>query len=183
MLKDAGVPFEIKPAQVDEEAVKASLLGEGVDPGGVADALAELKAIRVSAGESDAVVLGADQVLSFEGELVSKMPDLVAARGLLKRLSGKHHQLISAAVLVQNGAPVWRHAGQVRLLMRPLSDAFLDEYLARESDALLRGVGCYRLEGLGAQLFERVEGDYFSVLGLPLLPLLAQLRELGVLAK
>jgi len=127
-------------------------------------------------------VLGADQVLNFEGELISKMPDMASARALLKRLAGKRHELISAAVLAQNGAPLWRHSGRVRLTMRPLSDTFLDDYLASEGEVLLKGVGCYRLEGLGAQLFERVEGDYFSVLGLPLLPLLAQLRELGVLA-
>ncbi len=183
MLKDAGVAFTINPAQVDEDAVKESLLGEGVDVAGVADALAELKALRVSASVPDALVLGADQVLSFEGELISKVADMAAAKTLLLRLSGKRHELISAAVLARNGAALWRHTGRVRLAMRPLSAAFLDNYLAREGNDLLKGVGCYRLEGLGAQLFERVEGDYFSVLGLPLLPLLAQLRELGVLAK
>jgi septum formation protein len=181
MLTDAGVTFAVAPAHVDEDAVKESLLAEGVEAAGVADALAELKAVRISASNPDALVLGADQVLSFEGELISKMPDLASARALLKRLSGKRHELISAAVLARAGAPLWRHSGRVRLSMRILSDAFLDAYLAEEGEALLTGVGCYRLEGRGAQLFERVEGDYFSVLGLPLLPLLAQLRELGVL--
>lgn len=183
MLTDAGVTFTIKPAHVDEDTVKESLLAEGVDPGGVADALAELKAVRISTSAGDALVLGADQVLNFEGELISKMPDRASAKALLQRLSGKRHELISAAVLARGGSVIWRHTGRVRLLMRTLSDAFLDDYLAREGDDLLRGVGCYRLEGLGAQLFERVEGDYFSVLGLPLLPLLAQLRELDVLAE
>jgi septum formation protein len=183
MLRDAGVPFTQTPAQVDEDAVKESLLADGVDPAGVADALAELKALRISNSAGDTLVLGADQVLSFDGELISKMPDIAAARALLQRLSGKRHELISAAVLARGGAIVWRHAGHVRLQMRTLSDAFLDDYLAREGEVLLKGVGCYRLEGLGAQLFERIEGDYFSVLGLPLLPLLAQLRELGALAK
>lgn len=183
MLRNAGVPFEIRPAHVDEDAVKQSLLAEGASPGDVADALAELKAMRVSALSDDALVLGADQVLNFDGELVSKMPDIAAAKALLQRLSGKRHELTSAAVLARKGAVVWRHTGRVRLTMRPLSDAFLDDYLASEGEALLKGVGCYRLEGPGAQLFERIEGDYFSVLGLPLLPLLAQLRELGALAK
>lgn len=183
MLREAGVPFTVKPAHVDEDAVKVSLLAEGVDPAGVADALAELKAVRISSGMGDDLILGADQVLSFEGELISKMPDLASAKTLLQRLSGKRHELISAAVLARNGATIWRNTGRVRLTMRPLGDAFLDEYLAAEGEELLKGVGCYRLEGRGAQLFERIEGDYFSVLGLPLLPLLAQLRELGVLAK
>lgn len=183
MLRAAGVPVEIRPAHIDEDGVKDSLLAEGVDPTGVADALAELKALRISASAEDRVVLGADQILDFAGELISKAPDLVAARALLQRLSGKRHALVSAAVLARNGSVIWRHTDRVRLQVRTLSDSFLDEYLAREGDALLTGVGCYRLEGLGAQLFERAEGDYFSVLGLPLLPLLAQLRELGILTK
>jgi septum formation protein len=183
MLKDAGVAFVVRPATVDEDAVKESLLAEGIDAAGVAAALAELKAVRISSTTGQTLVLGADQVLSLGGELVSKMPDMAAAKILLKRLSGRQHELISAAVLARDGAVIWRHTGRVRLAMRPLSDAFLDDYLAREGEDLLKGVGCYRLEGLGAQLFEKIEGDYFSVLGLPLLPLLAQLRELGVLAK
>jgi septum formation protein len=183
MLRDAGVPFEIRPAHVDEDTVKESLLAEGATPGEIADALAELKALRISANAPDALVLGADQVLSFEGELISKMPDMASAKTLLQRLSGKKHELISAVVLARNGSAIWRHTGRVQLQMRSVSDAFLDDYLAREGEGLLRGVGCYRLEGLGAQLFERVDGDYFSVLGLPLLPLLAQLRELDALPK
>lgn len=183
MLRAAGVPAEIQPARIDEDAVKNSLFAEGVDPSGVADALAELKALRISATAGDKVVLGADQVLDHAGELISKVPDLVAARALLHRLSGKRHTLVSAAVLARGGSVIWRHTDRVRLQMRVLSASFLDDYLAREGDILLTGVGCYRLEGLGAQLFDSVEGDYFSVLGLPLLPLLAQLRELGILAK
>jgi septum formation protein len=183
MLKDAGVTFEVRPAHIDEDAVKDSLLADGIDAAGVAAALAELKAVRISLTAGETLVLGADQVLSLDGELISKMPDLTAARALLQRLSGRSHELISAAVLARAGAVIWRHSGRVRLSMRHLSAKFLDDYLAREGGELLRGVGCYRLEGLGAQLFERVEGDYFSVLGLPLLPLLAQLRELDVLAK
>jgi septum formation protein len=183
MLKAAGVAIEIRPAHIDEDSAKDSLLGEGADPAGIAGALAEMKALRVSASAGEGLVLGADQVLDFDGELVSKMPDLPAARTLLRRLSGKRHALISAAALARGGSIIWHHTDRVRLQMRVLSDAFLDDYMAHEGEALLAGVGCYRLEGRGAQLFERVEGDYFSVLGLPLLPLLAQLRELDILAK
>ncbi len=181
MLRDAGVAFEVRPAQVDEDAIKQSMQSEGSVA--IAEALAELKALRVSSVEPDALVLGADQVLDFDGTLISKVEDMASARVLLQRLSGKRHELISAAVLARDGASIWRLTGRVRLAMRTLSDAFLDDYLAREGESLLQGVGCYRLEGMGAQLFDRVDGDYFSVLGLPLLPLLAQLRELGVLAK
>ncbi|HEX2592875.1 MAG TPA: Maf family protein, partial [Rhizomicrobium sp.] len=127
--------------------------------------------------------LGADQVLAFEDELISKVESLDAAKALLRRLSGKRHELISAAVLARGGTAVWRQQGRVRLQVRTLSDAFIDDYVASEGEALLHCVGCYRLEGLGAQLFDRIEGDYFTVLGLPLLPLLAQLREMDILPK
>lgn len=181
ILKQAGVPFQVQPAQVDEDTVKDALLAEGAGHAAVADALAELKAIRVSASQPDALVLGADQVGSFEGALLSKCESMSAARTLLRRLRGKTHELISALVLAKSGAPVWRHTARSRLVMRAFSDAFLEEYLAREGEVLLKGVGCYRVEGLGAQLFEKVDGDYFSIQGLPLLPLLAALRTQGVI--
>jgi septum formation protein len=183
MLREAGVSFDVRPAQVDEDAVKESMLANGASPVDVADALAELKAIRISSAAGNDLVLGADQVLAFEGELISKVESLDAAKALLRRLSGKRHELISAAVLARGGTAVWRQLGRVKLQVRPLSDAFIDDYVAAEGEVLLHGVGCYRLEGLGAQLFERIEGDYFTVLGLPLLPLLAQLREMDILPK
>lgn len=182
VLKGAGVDFDIHPAHVDEEAVKDSLLAAKAPLRDVADALAELKALRVSANRPDALVLGADQVLAFEGELVNKCASLDEARTLLRRLRGRSHQLISALVLAKAGGAIWRRAETATLKMRDFSDRFLDDYLASEGEELLKGVGCYRLESRGAQLFERVEGDYFTVLGLPLQSLLAVLRQHGIVA-
>jgi septum formation protein len=127
-------------------------------------------------------VLGADQILEFDGELVSKCADLAAARTLLRRLRGKSHRLINALCLVQHSKAVWAFCDANSLRMRPFSDGFLERYLSTEGEGLLAGVGCYRLEGMGAQLFESIEGDYFSILGLPLQPLLAELRRKGVIA-
>jgi septum formation protein len=183
VLKSAGVAFDIRPAHVDEDAVKESLLAAKAPLRDVADALAELKAVRVSASRPDALVLGADQVLAFEGGLVSKCASLDEARVLLRRLRGRTHQLISALVLAKAGGAIWRTVETATLGMRDFSDRFLDDYLAAEGEGLLKGVGCYRLEGRGAQLFERVEGDYFTVLGLPLQPLLAALRQHGIVAR
>jgi septum formation protein len=182
LLEMAGVPFAIRPAHVDEAAVKESLLASCAKLRDVADALAELKALRVSSALPDALVLGADQVLAFDGKLVNKCADLDEARALLQRLRGKKHELISALVLARAGGTVWRHVDRARLWMREVSDRFLDDYLAAEGEDILQGVGCYRLEGRGAQLFERIEGDYFTVLGLPLLPLLGMLRQQGIIA-
>lgn len=182
VLNGAGVDFDIRPAHVDEDAVKDSLLAAKAPLRDVADALAELKALRVSASRPDALVLGADQVLAFEGELVNKCASLDEARTLLRRLRGRSHQLISALVLAKAGGAIWRTAETATLKMRDFSDRFLDDYLAAEGEELLKGVGCYRLESRGAQLFERVEGDYFTVLGLPLQSLLAVLRQHGIVA-
>lgn len=182
LLKDAGVPFDVVPARVDEDAVKHALLAEHATPREIADHLAELKALRVSASHPDTLVVGADQVLVFEGKLVSKSADLDEARALLRRLSGHTHDLVSAVVCAKNGAAVWRHSAQARLQMRPLSEPFLERYLAAEGSAALDSVGCYHLERHGVQLFSAISGDYFAILGLPLLPLLAALREFGALA-
>ena len=181
ILRNAGVSFVPAPAYVDEDAVKQSMLAAVHPHRAVADALAELKAVRISSAHPGALVLGADQVLSFGAELVSKSNNMADARALLQRLRGKSHNLLSAAVLVKDGAPVWRHVAKATLAMRDFSDAFLDRYLASEGEDMLSGVGCYRLEGRGAQLFARVEGDYFAILGLPLIPLLSALREQGVI--
>jgi septum formation protein len=182
VLKGAGVEFEVRPAHVDEDAVKDSLLAAKAPLRDVADALAELKALRISASQPDALVLGADQVLSFEGELVSKCASLDEARILLRRLRGHTHQLISALVLAKAGGAIWRTVEAATLKMRDFSDRFLDDYLAAEGEELLKGVGCYRLESRGAQLFQCIEGDYFTILGLPLQPLLAALRQHGIVA-
>ncbi len=182
VLRGAGVEFEVVPAHVDEDSIKQSLLAEKAPPRDVADALAELKAVRVSSRYPGALVLGADQVLQFGGELVSKCESLAEARALLARLRGGKHELLSALVLAKDGAPIWRHVGKAILTMRNFSDGFLDDYLAREGEGLLSGVGCYRLEGRGAQLFSAIDGDYFTILGLPLVPLLSALREQAVIA-
>lgn len=183
LLRAAGVALEVHPAHVDEDAVKQSFLAEGAAPRAIADALAEMKAIRVSASRPGALVLGADQILEFEGELVSKSENPEAAGALLKRLRGHSHTLITAAVLAKDGAPIWRHVSHATLTMRDFSDAFLAGYLAGEGNDLLGGVGCYRLEGRGLQLFSRIDGDYFSILGLPMLPLLTALRHQGIIAQ
>ncbi len=179
MLRAAGVPFEAMPAPVDEAAVKAGMLGEGAGPRDVADALAELKARRV-ARRVPGLVVGADQVLSCEGRLFDKPRDRAEARDQLEALRGRTHELHAAAVAYEDARPVWRHVGRARLTMRPFSDAFLDGYLAAEGEALCESVGGYRIEAGGAQLFARVEGDLFTIMGLPLLELLDFLRSRGV---
>ncbi|MBY0567403.1 MAG: Maf family protein [Hyphomonadaceae bacterium] len=176
MLEDAGLVFTAQSPRVDEEAAKASLRAQGLKPRDQADALAELKALSVSRGSPD-FVIGADQMLAIEGEVLDKPRDIAEARAHLLKLRGRTHELITAAVVAREGAIIWRHIDTPKLKMRAFSDAFLDDYIARAGDNTLRSVGAYQLEGLGAQLFDRVEGDYFSVLGLPLLPLMAFLRE------
>ena len=179
MLEAAGLTFEVDAPRVDEEAAKASLRAGGLKPRDQADALAELKALSVSRSRPD-FVIGADQMLALGSEVFDKPKDLDEARQHLTRLRGQTHELITAAVVAREGAIIWRHIDTPKLKMRAFSDAFLDNYMSRAGEHVLRSVGAYQLEGLGAQLFERVEGDYFSVLGLPLLPLLAFLREHGI---
>ncbi len=180
LLKAAGVTFSVHPADVDEAALMRAMAG--ADAASVALALAEAKALAVSAKQPEALVLGADTVIALDGGLVSKCADMDGAHALLQRMSGRDHLLVSAAALARDGDLVWRHASGATMTVRPLSSAFLDSYLAAEGPAILSSVGCYHYEGRGAQLFERVDGDYFSVLGLPLLPLLAALRREGVIA-
>lgn len=177
VLTEAGVPFTVHVADVDEDALKTP----GVDPVELAVELARAKALAVSRHDAEAWVLGADQTLAFDGGLVSKAPTLAAARERLIAMRGRTHQLHSGAALARNGQVVWSGVDTVEMRMRDFSDAFLDSYLAAEGEALLTCVGSYRLEGLGSQLFEAVEGDYFTVLGLPLWPVLAELRRAGVI--
>ena len=181
ILRGAGVPFEIASPGVDEAAAKASLLAEGAGPREVADALAELKAVKVSRGR-DGLVIGADQTLDLDGALFDKAASLEEARARLTAFRGKRHKLHAAVVVAKDGAPIWREVDTATLTMRAFSDAYLEGYLARNAEAALASVGCYQLEGEGAQLFERVDGDYFSVLGLPLFGLLDLLRRHGELA-
>jgi septum formation protein len=177
LLREADVQFVRDPADIDE----AALMVPGEPAEIVARVLAKEKAKFISRRHAGALVLGGDSVLDFAGELISKCVDVAAARALLLRLAGKSHRIVSAAVMVRDGAVVWSHVGEGRLTMRDFSPQFLDDYLAAEGPAILASVGCYHLEGRGSQLFARIEGDYFSILGLPLLPVLAGLREQGVL--
>nr|WP_314433377.1 nucleoside triphosphate pyrophosphatase [uncultured Brevundimonas sp.] len=180
MLQNAGVPFEIRVAGVDEDAIKAR--SGDLDAAALAIRLAEAKALAVSRDDETVWVLGSDQTLAFDGGLISKAATLEAARGRLKSMRGKTHHLHSGAALAVKGQVVWSGVDTVQMRMRDFSDDFLDAYLAAEGEVLLTCVGSYRLEGLGSQLFEAVDGDYFTVLGLPLWPVLAELRRAGVLA-
>ena len=182
LLQAAQVPFEALSPGVDEEAAKDALRADGLDARAMADALAELKALRVSRRVAGALVLGCDQTLSLtDGAMIDKAVDRADAERILKLLSGKVHHLHSAAVIVMNGEPIWRHIERVRMTVRPLSDAFITSYLDSEWDQCRWCVGCYRIEGPGAQLFSRIEGSQFAIQGLPLLPLLDFLRIRGVL--
>lgn len=181
VLDGAGVPYEVVVAGVDEDAVKSGLLAEGAGPREIADALAELKAVRVSQGRPG-FVIGSDQTLDLAGELYDKAETVEAARERLKLLRGRTHKLHSAVVVAKDGAPIWREVVTASLTMRDFSDGFLEDYLAAEGENALGSVGCYRLEGPGAQLFSRIEGDYFAILGLPLMGLLDLLRRHGELA-
>ncbi len=183
MLAAAGIVHEALPAHVDEDAVTTALQAEAASPERIADALAELKAVKISRRHPGVLVLGADtMVVAADGALLAKPETRPRAAAQLRQLAGTTHRLVSAAVIAENGTPVWRAAASARLAMRPLSDAFIADYLDREGDAVLGCVGCYRIEGLGAQLFTRVDGDQFTIRGLPLLALLDYLRVRGVLA-
>lgn len=180
LLRQAGVVFETVSAAVDEAAIKAGMQAEGASARDICDALAEFKARRGSARAPGRLVLGADQILVCEGRNFDKPRDLAEAREQLVFLRGKTHELLSAAVFYEAGEPVWRHIGRAQMMMRPFSDAFLDHYIETQGAGLLSTVGCYKLEEGGSQLFTRVQGDYFSVLGLPLLEVLGFLRSRGL---
>jgi septum formation protein len=183
LLAAARVPFEAMSPQVDEEAAKEALRADGLDARALADALAELKALRVSRRIPGALVLGCDQTLALDdGQMIDKAIDRPDAQRILRLLSGRVHHLNSAAVIALNGEVIWRHIERVRMTVRTLSDAFIANYLDGDWDECQWCVGCYRIEGPGAQLFARVEGSLFAVQGLPLLPLLDFLRVRGVLA-
>jgi len=181
LLREAGVQFGVRPPDLDEDEEKSTLRQQGVPHKDFAAALAEAKALNVSAAIPQALVLGCDQTLLCADRLFDKPRDTAEARENLAFLRGKTHQLICGAVLAENGKPVWRHVERADLTMRAFSDVFLDAYIKNEGSLILSSVGCYQLEGRGAQLFETVKGDYFTVLGLPLIPLLAVLRERGLL--
>lgn len=181
LLRAVGIPVIVDAAAIDESEVKASLRAMGAEPAAVAEALAELKAQRVSRRHPGSLVIGADQVLECDGVLFDKPPDLAAARNQLLALRGRWHRLVSAVVLARDGQRVWHHVDRANLTMRDFSTHFLDHYLRSAGAAALSSVGAYQLEGVGAQLFAGIDGDYFTILGLPLLPLLDILREHGAL--
>lgn len=181
VLENAGLQFEIRVAGVDEAAIKESAQAEAIPPAEAALMLADAKAARVAAQRPDALVIGADQLLVCDGLWFDKPPDMAGARAHLQHLCGRRHELVTALVCHRGGQRIWQHVAVPRLTMRAFSDAFLEAYLAAEGEALLSSVGAYRLEGLGVHLFERIEGDQPAIMGLPLLPLLAFLRQHGVL--
>ena len=180
VLKAAGLKFEQVGSGVDEDALKDALRAENASVAKQADLLAETKALKVSISQAG-VVLGCDQMLDLDGVGLDKVSTRDEARDVLRRLRGKTHILQSAIVACVEGAPVWRHLSQPRLRVRNFSDAFLEDYLDDIGDAAFEGVGCYQVEGRGALLFDRIEGDYFSILGMPLLPLLQWLRDRGTI--
>ena len=181
LLRNAAVPFTVQTARVDEDTAKRALLAEGAPPRDIADTLAEMKARKVSDKNPGAMVLGCDQVLDFDGQLLSKPETPEDALAQLKVMRGKRHMLLSAAVIYQNGEPIWRHVGQVRLRMRMSSDAYLRDYVDRNWDSIRFAVGAYKLEEEGVRLFASIDGDYFNVLGMPLLELLNFLAVKGVI--
>lgn len=181
MLADAGLDFIQDRPQIDERAVEKAVEGAGLTPEDLASILAEAKALDVSQRHPGKIVIGTDQTLSLGDEVLHKPKDMEEARRRLLALSGKTHQLNSAIVLVRDGEVLWRHVGIARLTMRQLDPGFIGRHLSRVGDKALSSVGAYQIEGEGIQLFESIEGDHFTIVGLPLLPLLDQLRHLGAI--
>ncbi len=181
LLRGAGVPLEVSVAKIDEAAIMASLQAEQAKPQNIVDVLAEYKAQRIALKQRGDLVIGCDQILVCDKQIYQKAKTLDEARETLASLRGRPHQLMSAVVIFENGLPVWRHTGQAQLIMRDFSDAFLDQYVTNEGTGILRSVGCYKLEETGAQLFSHIQGDYFTILGIPLLEVLGFLRTRGVL--
>lgn len=181
MLEDAGVAVETARPDIDERAVEDAVEGSGVTPEDLASILAEAKALDVSERMPGRLVVGADQTLSLGDAVLHKARDMEEARRRLLALSGRTHALNSAVVLARDGRVLWRHVGVARLTMRTLDPGFVGRHLSRVGDGVLGSVGAYQVEGEGIQLFERIEGDHFTIVGLPLLPLLAKLRELGAI--
>jgi septum formation protein len=183
MLARAGVDVDVMAPMVDEESIKESLIHQKLGARDIADALAEAKAVKLSAKHPAALVIGADQTLALDdGMMLDKPSDPEEAVAQLTMMAGKTHKLFSAAVVAERGEPVWRFVATSRMIVRPLSGAFIADYVERHWDDIRHCVGCYQVEGAGAQLFSRIDGSHFDIMGLPLLPLLGFLRERGILA-
>ena len=181
LLRNAGVPFTTEKPRVDEEMIRASLEAEEASPRDIADFLAEAKARKVSLKANGALVIGCDQVLDFDGTVMSKPADPAECLAQLTALRGKTHRLLSAVVIYKDGEPLWRHVGVVRLTMREFSDDYLRDYVDRNWESIRWSVGGYKLEEEGVRLMSRIEGDYFNVLGLPMIELLNYLTVRGAL--
>jgi septum formation protein len=180
MLEAAGVPFEVVRPQVDEDAAKDALKADGIEARGLADALAELKAVAVSRRMPGRTVIGSDSIVALaDGVMLDKPDTRDQAAAQLRMMRGGTHQLVSAVVGARDGVPVWRHVDVAKLHVRSFSDAFLETYLDAEWPAIAGCVGCFRIEGPGVQLFSRLEGSQFTILGMPLLPVLGWLRDVG----
>lgn len=182
LLRQAGLAPQIHPARIDEDSIRSSLASENASPRDLADTLAEMKARKISEKMRGSLVLGCDQILECRGVVFSKPTDTDDAREQLRALRGSAHRLLSAAVICEDGHPIWRHVGEVRLTMRDFSDVYLDDYLSRNWESIRETVGCYKLEEEGVRLFSRIDGDYFNVLGLPLIELLTWLGVRGDIA-
>ena len=183
MLRAAGLnPIPVAP-RVDEASIRDALTAEGAHPRDIADTLAEMKARKVAVKHPEALVLGCDQVLALDREIFAKPETPDDAHAQLRRLRGKTHKLLSALVVYENAEPVWRFVGEARLTMHDISDAYLDDYVTRNWDSIRHSVGCYKVEEEGVRLFSAITGDHFSILGLPLLPLLAWLGNKGMIAR
>ncbi len=182
MLEQAGLVFTVVPADIDEDAIRAAMMNENdcVEAADIAAVLAVEKALVVSRVHPDALVIGSDQVLALGRHMFTKAANIAEARETLDRLRGRTHELVSAVALAQAGHIVWQSVDSADMVMRRFCDDFLSRYLEADDGAALRSVGCYELEGRGVQLFERTEGDFFTILGMPLLPLLAELRTRGL---
>lgn len=179
LLENAGLVFKVDAPRIDERQIEALPANRALGPVGLARILSTAKAIDVSLRNPDAIVIGGDQTLSLGNTVFHKAPDLGAAREQLMELQGRTHDLNSAITLALNGKVLWEHVGIAKMTMRSVSPAFMDGYLERMGPKALMSVGGYQLEGEGVQLFSAIEGDYFTVLGVPLLPLLGELRTLG----